>query len=940
MTEYARLVVAVDSTQVRRSTDDLRRMTAESRSAGGAVGSLTPIVTRLAGAFAGLKVGQFISETVLLSSRYGELGVVMEVVGRNAGYSRIQLDELEAGLKRTGISALESRNNIARMISANIDLAKATDLARLAQDAAVIGGLNSSDAFQRLITGIQTGQVETLRTIGLNVNFQRSYEQLAQQLGKTANDLTEYEKTQARTNSVMEAAPNIAGAYEASMENAGKALRSASRHLEDFRIGLGESLQTEFAEGVELYSNSLKFLGENVDTVATLLKVGLYAAAGRAAGGVINLTRTTIANTVASSAQAAQELRLANAHVATTAQALAHATANTNLTGATGRLTAATAAHEAALRRQAAAQAAAAGIGRTLLGIMGGPVGLAVTAGAVALSFVDWSHSAEDAARQSIALREQTNLLTRAVKELDAAQAQQVLQKMEEPYKAAQDEARKYAAQIEYLTMQLDRHPGSAKVDEWNRSLVDARGNLSTVNQSIAEQEEKMRQLNARIEENTKVREENNTVLTETDKAGSAWLASLQQRSDFAGKMTETQKVLISIEKGYAGTLSETDRQAALTYAGIIDRANAAARATSGAGKATDEIGDKYRSLAESLQRQAALYGETGEVARIRYELEHGSLTALDPVRAKHLESLAAELDMQRQIQEAERAGNQYRQAMGEIAMGSLGNSELDRLTEAYFRRKEIIDEALATEFLTQQEHDAAMVLLDQETASARQRVLHEYQQAQEQAALQTMSSIVTITQSQIQQMQGLVEQGGAIGKAFFVMTQTLAAANSIIQGFQSAMAIRVAYAQMAAMSGPAAPGVLAAGEVHANVAQAMGFATAGMIAAQTIQSFDGGGYTGNGPRSGGLDGKGGFMAMVHPRETIIDHTKQKGGGGKPEISFTAQVVVESQAGMSPEESRAQGEMAAGAMRATFMSMIEKESRPGGLLWSMYGGGR
>ena len=104
MTEYARLVIAVDSTQARRSTDDLRNLAGESRRTEGAVGSLTPIVTRLAGAFAGLKVGQFVSETVLLSSRYGELGVVMEVVGRNAGYSRAQLDELEAGLKRTGIS--------------------------------------------------------------------------------------------------------------------------------------------------------------------------------------------------------------------------------------------------------------------------------------------------------------------------------------------------------------------------------------------------------------------------------------------------------------------------------------------------------------------------------------------------------------------------------------------------------------------------------------------------------------------------------------------------------------------------------------------------------------------------------------------------------------------------------------------------------------------
>lgn len=40
------------------------------------------------------------------------------------------------------------------------------------------------------------------------------------------------------------------------------------------------------------------------------------------------------------------------------------------------------------------------------------------------------------------------------------------------------------------------------------------------------------------------------------------------------------------------------------------------------------------------------------------------------------------------------------------------------------------------------------------------------------------------------------------------------------------------------------------------------------------VPSFAGGGYTGNGPRSGGLDGKGGFWAMMHPQETVHDWTK------------------------------------------------------------------
>ena len=38
------------------------------------------------------------------------------------------------------------------------------------------------------------------------------------------------------------------------------------------------------------------------------------------------------------------------------------------------------------------------------------------------------------------------------------------------------------------------------------------------------------------------------------------------------------------------------------------------------------------------------------------------------------------------------------------------------------------------------------------------------------------------------------------------------------------------------------------------------------------VPGFDGGGYTGDGARSGGLDGKGGFLSVLHPQETVIDH--------------------------------------------------------------------
>lgn len=54
-----------------------------------------------------------------------------------------------------------------------------------------------------------------------------------------------------------------------------------------------------------------------------------------------------------------------------------------------------------------------------------------------------------------------------------------------------------------------------------------------------------------------------------------------------------------------------------------------------------------------------------------------------------------------------------------------------------------------------------------------------------------------------------------------------------------------------------------------------------GYVYADTLEpvSYTGGGYTGNSPRSGGLDGEGGFFAILHPQETVVDHTVSSSGG-------------------------------------------------------------
>ncbi len=197
-------------------------------------------------------------EVMSLSSRYETLGVVMKTVGANAGYNNAQMQVFQKGLEKTGISMISSRQTLTQMVQAQLDLAKSSELARVAQDAAVIGNMNSSEAFERLIYGIQSGQVEMLRTIGINVNFENSYQKVAKATGRASTSFTEAEKAAIRMNTVIEAGARISGTYESAMETAGKQALSLERHLENLKVLVGSDFLTEFALSITLLTKAIE----------------------------------------------------------------------------------------------------------------------------------------------------------------------------------------------------------------------------------------------------------------------------------------------------------------------------------------------------------------------------------------------------------------------------------------------------------------------------------------------------------------------------------------------------------------------------------------------------------------------------------------------------------------------------------------------------------
>jgi tape measure domain-containing protein len=599
-------------TALERNSVAARENARELASVDRSASSLSGSMSKLGATLAGLTAGMSIKGIIDISDNYGQMADRIKMATASTEEYRMVQERLLQSANRTYrplaeaqelyIRTADAIRSLGYQTSDALDITDSFSYLLVTNAASADKASNAIDAYSK---SIQSGRIEVDSWQSLIAAMPSVVDTLSGSLGKSAEEIRQLGITGKLSladlneglRQTVEQNQKLADGMGTTLNDA---IVRASNNLSTY---LGES--SKVTASSRLLSGALDGVTENIDLIATTLGGVAVAAVARYATVTAKSTAASVAQTIAAGRQAAEELKLAQAQVASATAAVALARANVGLTASTGQVTAALAAQEAAQKRLAAAQSASVGLGRTVLGLAGGWAGLAVTAGAVALSFVDWGDGAEEAARKSIALREETNLLTRAVEDLDAAQAKQVLQRMEEPYQAAKDEARNYAAQIEYLNAQLSRHPGSAKVEEWNRALVDAKGNLSTVNQELATQEAKMRDLNARIEQNTNAWKGNREAANETDKEGQSFLASLQRRADLSGKLTEVQKTQIAIEKGYAGVLSETAKQEApaAAIAEYRKELEALEDKINPAGKAAKDFAAEQKRLREEIER-------------------------------------------------------------------------------------------------------------------------------------------------------------------------------------------------------------------------------------------------------------------------------------------------------------------------------------------------
>lgn len=209
-------------------------------------------------------------------------------------------------------------------------------------------------------------------------------------------------------------------------------------------------------------SKAIVFVADNMDglsaTVLTVgaayagLKVGQFskmlleqAVAWRATNAAaIGQTRAQLDVATAAARRTAANVFAAEAEVTATRFTDAH-------TAALGRLRLARLADQQATLAQTQAQAAnnaatalVGRAGRGLLGVLGGPVGLAMVAGTVAASFLLFSDNAEKAGNAAVDLKRPIEELRKEWEALGAAQRRPILEKLTQE----QAEAKKRAAEI------------------------------------------------------------------------------------------------------------------------------------------------------------------------------------------------------------------------------------------------------------------------------------------------------------------------------------------------------------------------------------------------------------------------------------------------------------------------------------------------------------
>lgn len=196
-----------------------------------------------AAGFAAIKLGKQAFDS---AGRVSELKVAIDAIGKATGVGGDKINEAAKKIRDNGIEMAAAQKIAITYAQNNLDLGRAADVARVAQDLAVISQRNSTDTAELLTRAIQTGNSQLLKSAGISRMAGEAYDIYAKKLGKSSTSLTATERQTAVMNLIMEEGSRVAGIYVAAMTEPAKVLRSFPRLYNDMQIAIGDALLKGF----------------------------------------------------------------------------------------------------------------------------------------------------------------------------------------------------------------------------------------------------------------------------------------------------------------------------------------------------------------------------------------------------------------------------------------------------------------------------------------------------------------------------------------------------------------------------------------------------------------------------------------------------------------------------------------------------------------------
>ena len=208
--------------------------TAMSNSVGKLTNALGAVAAVAGGAMVALGVKSFNA-----AAKVQEFDTVLQIIGETTGIGYGKLMEYTQAVKANGIEMAASQQLVIQFARNHLDVAKAVDMSRVAQDLAVVTQSNSTETATRLMYAVLHLNTQMLRNAGVQTTVEGAVRKYAAANNIAAHSMTTAQKQQAVMNAVIAEGATLGGVYEMSMQNAGKVLRSFARITTNIQVALG-----------------------------------------------------------------------------------------------------------------------------------------------------------------------------------------------------------------------------------------------------------------------------------------------------------------------------------------------------------------------------------------------------------------------------------------------------------------------------------------------------------------------------------------------------------------------------------------------------------------------------------------------------------------------------------------------------------------------------